>query len=500
MCIVNAEPARTLASPPVLPLYDENAPTELHTDASDYGTGAILVQQQDGKERVIAYASRTLTKAEKNYSTIDRECLAAIWAITKFRPYLFGKCFSIMTDHHSLCWLANPRDPSDRLARWALRLQEFDVSILFKRGKKPDSTEQRDDPSLAAFIKACEQSPDLWRAGFSIKNNVLCKKKFDPSGKQCLPVVPKKMRLEILHHFHDEPTAGHLGLVRTYDRIRKRFFWPRLFRTVRRYVIHCRECQRRKVVPLKPPAALIPIPPGEAPFQRIGMDLLGRFPKSQGGNRWISVCTDYMKRYAITKVLPTAEAPEVEKFFVEEIILTHAELQGPSSPIEAQTFSRTSSPRLPITRLVTQAEESRQLARIRTLEAQEKDQRHYNSRHRAVLYQPGDLVWIYILVRKIGRCEKRLKKYCGAYQVLRKLLDVTYEVHDFDPTSRRRKSKDIVHVIRRKPYYDPDLQAHFNDTVASDGRRFGESTSSTERNDYTGSTTHSRSKALRQTR
>ncbi|GFU72224.1 retrovirus-related Pol polyprotein from transposon 412 [Trichonephila clavipes] len=157
------------------------------------------------------------------------------------------------------------RDPSGLLARWALRLQEYDVSIVFKSGEKhadadclsrnpipiiPEiesfaaisdlATEQRDDPSLAAFIKACEQSPDLSRAGFSIVNNVLYKKFFDPSGKQWLPVVLKKMRLEILHHFHDEPTAGHLGFVRTYDRIRKRFFWSRLFRTVLRYVTHYR--------------------------------------------------------------------------------------------------------------------------------------------------------------------------------------------------------------------------------------------------------------------
>ncbi|GFY45484.1 transposon Ty3-I Gag-Pol polyprotein [Trichonephila inaurata madagascariensis] len=100
----------------------------------------------------------------------------------------------------------------------------------------------------------------------------------------------------------------------------------------------------------------------------------------------------------------------------------------------------------------------------------------------------------------VGRSEKLLKKYFGRYQVLRKLSDVTYEVHDFDPTSRRCKSKDIVHVLRMKPYYDPDLQAHFNDSVASDDRRFGESTPSTGRNEYTGPTTRSRSKALRQTR
>ncbi|GFY66116.1 transposon Ty3-I Gag-Pol polyprotein [Trichonephila inaurata madagascariensis] len=138
-----------------------------------------------------------------------------------------------------------------------------------------------------------------------------------------------------------------------------------------------------------------------------------------------------------------------------------------------------------VARLVTQAEESRQLARIRTLEAQEKDRLRYNSRHRVVLYQPGDLVFIYIPVLKVGHTEKLLQKYFGQYQVLRKLSDVAYEVHDFDPTFRRRKSKGIVLVLRMKPYYDLDLQAHFNDSVASDDRRFGEITPSTGRNDYT---------------
>ncbi|GFU94598.1 transposon Ty3-I Gag-Pol polyprotein [Trichonephila clavipes] len=89
-----------------------------------------------------------------------------------------------------------------------------------------------------------------------------------------------------------------------------------------------------------------------------------------------------------------------------------------------------------ITKIAARAEESRQLARVHTLRAQDKDRRRYDSKHQMVSYAPGDLVWVYTPVRKVGLSEKLLRRYFGPYQVLRRLSAVTYEVQG--PITRSR--------------------------------------------------------------
>ena len=123
-----------LCSPPILAYPDFNLPFHLFTDASHSALGYILGQIVDGKEHVIAYGGRELSSAETRYSTTGREALAFLDGIKKYEPYLSGKKFFVHTDHGSLSWLMRVKDPTGRLARWALRLQKYDFEIIRRPG------------------------------------------------------------------------------------------------------------------------------------------------------------------------------------------------------------------------------------------------------------------------------------------------------------------------------------------------------------------------------
>lgn len=114
---------------------DFSQPFNVTTDASGYAIGAILSQGEIGKDRPIAYTSRLLHGAELNYSTIEKECLAIIYATNHFRPYLYGKEFTLVTDHKPLVWMNSVRDPTSRLLRWRLKLAEYEYKIMYKPGK-----------------------------------------------------------------------------------------------------------------------------------------------------------------------------------------------------------------------------------------------------------------------------------------------------------------------------------------------------------------------------
>ena len=105
----------------------------LTTDASGEGVGALLSQGEIGKDLPVAFASRSLNRAEINYSTTEG-LLAIVWCVRYFRPYLYGTKFTVVTDHKPLTWIASVKDQGSRLLRWRLKLEDYDYEIVFKKG------------------------------------------------------------------------------------------------------------------------------------------------------------------------------------------------------------------------------------------------------------------------------------------------------------------------------------------------------------------------------
>ncbi|GAU40559.1 hypothetical protein TSUD_367620 [Trifolium subterraneum] len=210
-----------LVSTPVIVAPQWDLPFELMCDASDYSLGGVLGQHQSKFFHAIYYASKVLNENQVNYTTTEKELLAIVFALEKFRSYLIGSKVIVFTDHAALKHLLTNNESKPRLLRWFLLLQEFDIEIKDKKGVENVVADHLSRPWFA----------DL--ANYKGQDGII---------RRC---VDTKKSQEIMWHCHNSPCGGHHSGPRTAAKVLESgFFWPTLFKDCVNYVKSCDNCQR----------------------------------------------------------------------------------------------------------------------------------------------------------------------------------------------------------------------------------------------------------------
>jgi transposase InsO family protein len=330
-----------LTCAPVLACPDFSREFAVHCDASDFGIGGTLTQTIDGHEHPIAYCSRSLSPAERNYSATEREALAVVHIVEHFRPYLEGsKQFRIITDHASLKWFLNLKNPTGRLARWGCRLSPYNFVIEHRAGTQnivPDALSRSvpvalieatvtNDAWYNNIVKRCTAKPRAC-PNFQVVDGKLfrfTKISNRLSGDfQWKQVVPLELRDSIIKENHSEPTAAHLGVAKTYKRLRLRYFWPGMYKDTANFIKQCATCSAYKHSTLATPGFM-----GEPkvccrPFQCLSIDLVGPLPMSRQQNTYLLVVVCCFTKYCLLFPLRRATGKVISQRLEDHVFLVH---------------------------------------------------------------------------------------------------------------------------------------------------------------------------------
>ncbi|GBM62391.1 Transposon Ty3-I Gag-Pol polyprotein [Araneus ventricosus] len=347
---------QALISSPILTYPRTDKDFILDTDASNEGIGAVLSQNTGNEERVIAYFSKSLGKPERNYCVTRKELLAIVKSLEHFHHYLYGRKFLLRTDHASLRWLLNFKEPEGQIARWIQRLQEYDFEIQHRKGTSHGNADalsrrpypwssceiqkaQLEDPAIKPILEKklnsaerpswqeiAPESPAtkrywaLWDS-LHLKDGVLYRKWESDDGNSCRwqLILPKSRIPEALREPHDSASGGHFGVMKTLSKTRERFYWDRLRADVENWCRECHACGARKGPKTRTKGRLQRYNVG-APFERMALDILGPFPVTTKGNRYVLVLMDYFTKWPEAIPIPDQEASTVAEELVRSWI------------------------------------------------------------------------------------------------------------------------------------------------------------------------------------
>lgn len=335
----------TLINAPVLALYDSAAIHELHTDASIVGLAGILLQSQDGKNfQPVFYFSRHCTQQEQQYHSYELETLAVVESLERFRIYLLGKPFTLVTDCSAIAKAREKRELKSRIARWWLKLLEFNFETVHRQGSRlshvdalsrsPNEPPNEVDP--AGFIFTVSNDINDWAVTMQLQDKRLNYIMAVLSGKVSSSeetqlkadyevlryrlyrkvdgklkfVIFVAVRWRIVKHFHDD--MGHFAIEKTIQRIQEWLWFPKMRKYVKEYIASCVTCCYNRSQRGKPEGRMHFDPPDPVPFRLIHIDHLGPFIRSRKGNTHILAVSDAFSKFLVIKAVKiTKTAPVI---------------------------------------------------------------------------------------------------------------------------------------------------------------------------------------------
>ena len=241
-----------LVNKPMLRIYSPRLETQLHCDASSHGFASILVQKQaDGHFHPVFFFSKRTSPAEEKFHSFELEALSIVYSLQRFRVYLQGIKFTIVTDYNSLKLTLEKRDINPRILRWSLVLHNFDYQLEHRKGERmqhvdalsrcinilEENTFERNlslmqcrDP-LIQNLRETLETEELPR--FELRNGLVYKK----VGSRLLFYVPQRMVSNVIRTCHDG--VGHVGLQKTLDLIMNHYWFPNMHSIVKEHIGNC---------------------------------------------------------------------------------------------------------------------------------------------------------------------------------------------------------------------------------------------------------------------
>lgn len=326
-----------LTNEPVLTIHDPSLNTELHTDASAIGYGAVLMQEKGGKLHPVAYFSKRTTAAESKYHSYELETLAVVNAVKHFRQYLHGRKFTVVTDCSSLQSTRRKLDLTPRVHRWWAFLQGFDFDIVHRSGKRmphadflsrnplpaettvtppvekieskqvnlaelPDNwlmAEQQKDAELSKLmvdLKEEKLAPDVAKT-YEFRSGVLHRKIQRRGKTRCLPIVPRSFRWSVINNIHEG--LLHLGWEKTLEKVYDVYWFENMTRYVRKFVENCITCKISKSHSGKVQAELHSIPKVAIPWHTVHVDATGKLSGKNDRKEYVFVLIDAFTKYVL---------------------------------------------------------------------------------------------------------------------------------------------------------------------------------------------------------